>query len=86
MERQKNYCFYSYSSNKPRQIKTFLLFPNYTNKQKSRRLTSTLDNQPPAYEIFLFQIYFIMSTERFKKASSAAPFSMPFCSKARSMS
>ena len=31
-------------------------------------------------------LYLIMSTERFKKASRAAPFNIPFCNKARSMS
>ena len=53
------------------------------------------DNHPqhewlsPTYYLLLCKrlfAYFIMSTERFKKASRAAPFNIPFCNKARSMS
>ena len=38
------------------------------------------------FECPVARFYLIMSTERLRNESSAAPFSMPFCSKARSMS
>ena len=39
-----------------------------------------------AFDIMVHKDYFISSTLRLRKASSAAPFSIPFWSRARSMS